>query len=92
MKPVNFKGSNIVFGKPKNMTNEECESLHVNFDGEQSVSCWELDENDIKDIVENKRIWLRVLGPGHPPVFLMASEPYQVSKFNSDNKVNNSDS
>ena len=86
MKAVDFKGSNKVFNKPMNMTDEECSPLPVNFDGEKSVSCWELDEHDIKDIVKNKKIWLGVLSNGHPPVFLMALEPHQVSKYNEDNK------
>ena len=71
------------------MTDEECGSLHVNFNGSESVSCWELDENDIKDILENKRIWLGVLGKGHPPVYLTTTEPHQITKFNIDNKKKN---
>ena len=61
MKPVEFKGQNKVYLKPENMTDEECSSLPVNQTGDTIVSCWELDENDIKDILKNKKIWLGVL-------------------------------
>jgi len=79
MKAVEFKGQTKVFTKPSGMTDAECGSLAVNFNGEQSVSCWELDENDIKNILKHKRVWLGVLGGGHPPVFLTTDEPVQVS-------------
>ncbi len=78
MKAIEFEGQNHVFDKPENMTDEECGSLAVNFNREQSVSCWELDEEDIKNILKHKRIWLGVLGSGHPPVFLTTEEPEQV--------------
>lgn len=81
MKPIEFEGQNKVFLKPQNMTDEECSSLPVNQNEEQSVSCWELDENDIKDIIKNKKIWLGICGKGHPPVFLLTQEPYQVTQY-----------
>lgn len=80
MKPIKFKGQNRTYLKPPQMTEEECGSLHVNQTGNEIVSCWELDENDIKDIVENKRIWVGVIARKQPPIYLLAQEPLQVSQ------------
>ena len=80
MKPIEFEGQNRVYNKPIDMTDDECSSLPVNQSGNTIVSCWELNENDIKDIVKNKKIWLGVVSYIQPPVFLSALEPYQVSQ------------
>ena len=71
MKPVEFPEQNTVLGKPPTMTAEQCENLPV-FVGEdnnhypQIVSCWELSDDDIMDIVQTKRIYLGVCGFSTP--------------------------
>lgn len=86
MKPVEFEGQNNVYHKPESMSEEECGSLPVNQTKDIIVCCWELDENDIKDILKTKRIWLGIITSVQPPVFLTTGEPYQVSVTKMENQ------
>ncbi|MFX0011347.1 MAG: hypothetical protein ACFE9R_13610 [Candidatus Hermodarchaeota archaeon] len=90
MKPVDFKGSNHSFGKPVDWNEKEkgeCGSLPVNNNGEVSWSCWELDEHDLKQIMETKRVWLGIwAGKQHPVCSVHAYEPVQVTQFNYKNQ------
>lgn len=74
MKPVEFKEQNVILGKPESMTDEECEQLPIFTNGEQCISCWEVTEEELKEIVETKRIWVSVLsGSTQPPICLSVS-------------------
>lgn len=87
MKAIDFKGSNKTWGKPESMTDEECGSLRVHIDGKQSISCWEPSVEEIKQITETGKVWLGVLGQGHPPVWLSGIEPAPVvtARLSSEN-------
>ena len=76
MNPIEFKEQNKVFTKPENMTDKECKSLPVLTDGKQSVSCWELTDEKLEEIKKTKKVYLGVLGQGHPPVFLEVFKPF----------------
>lgn len=79
MKPVEFKDQNMVFNKPSNMTDEQCSSLpakqHIidiedcKFNAIESV--WQLSDDEIREVLQSKRIRLRVIANGMPPVALM---------------------
>ena len=79
MKPVEFKDQTMVFRKPENMTEEQCGSLpakqhHIEIDGAKFnaiESVWELTDEEIIVLMVTKRIRLRVIANGMPPVELM---------------------
>ena len=59
------------------MTDEECGSLHIYTDGKQCISCWEPTEEEIKSIVENKKVWISVhSGYTQPPILLLGDSPF----------------
>ena len=73
MKWVDFPERNKLLGKPENMTDEECGTLPVFCDGEQCISKWVFDKEDIEHINKYGYIWLRVLsGATQPPVLIQA--------------------
>lgn len=63
MKPKEFDGCNVVFGKDQ----PEYQPLpaHVNKYGDV-MTCWELDDDDIKAITENRCIWVGQLTFNQP--------------------------
>lgn len=78
MKPVQFPESNTVLTPPDDMTEEECSNLDIFRTGDGCcISCWELDGDELMQILETKRIWLRVhSGESQPPVSLATESPF----------------
>ena len=83
MKPIDFKGANVNMTKPEGMTEEQCGSmpvLHaiVDLGPTKSISsftsCWELSDEDIDNILRERKVWLTILGQ-QPPVSLESSTP-----------------
>lgn len=73
MKPKKFNEANRCLSKPKNMTDEECSSLWVYNDGEQSISCWKLTFLDRVKLLFHGNVWFSVrFGESQPPVWLKA--------------------
>jgi hypothetical protein len=78
---VEFKESNCVFGKPVDMTDEQCLPLSVwrgNCDDgtPEIISCWKLSKEDLEEINKTGTIWLRIIGQGMPPVSLQTETPF----------------
>jgi len=75
MKPIDFEGSNIVFGKDQ----PEYLPLPARILPEQGevVTCWEVPDEDLAEIIRTGRIWLSQLTFGHPlqPLRLQAFKP-----------------
>jgi len=72
MKPIDFEGANIVFGKNQ----PEYQPLPAKqVDNNTIMTCWELSDDDILLINSSKKIWLGVKTFGNPlqPVLLTAS-------------------
>lgn len=72
MKPIEFEGANIVFGK------NQPEYLPLpakQVDDSTIMTCWELTDEDILLINSSKKIWLGIMTFGKPlqPVLLTAS-------------------
>ena len=99
MKPVEFKDQTMVFRKPENMSDEQCGSLPakqhtINIEGCQFnaiESVWKLSDEEIREVLQSKRIRLRVIANGMPPVELMAEqsdEPYKT--YQSIDDINTS--
>jgi len=70
VKPVNFPQSNVIFKGSV----PEIADLDVYDDGEAHWSLWELSGVELAQVLQSKRIWLRVLGDGHPPIALMVDD------------------
>lgn len=66
---VDFPQSNMTLGAPTGVENVEALPTFTN--GRCSVSCWELDDAEIEEIVRTRRVFLSVLsGRTQPPVFV----------------------
>lgn len=72
MKPVQFDGVNVVIGKDQ----EEYQDLPAQIVGEKVITCWELSDQEVEEIVKSKKIWLGVLTFGMPfqPCLLTTSK------------------
>lgn len=71
-RPVDFGQSNVMFVAPA------CGDLHayVDDDSGEIVSCWELDGEELMEVLRTKRIWLRIVSSEQPPVTVQASNPF----------------
>lgn len=66
---VEFPGSNMTLGAPSGA--ENVEAMHTFTNGHCSVSCWEMDDAEIEEIVRTRRVFISVhSGRSQPPVFL----------------------
>jgi hypothetical protein len=75
MKPVYFEEATKELKKPSSMTDEECSSLWVHNDGEQSVSCWKMTLKERIKLLFHGRIWVGVVfGKSQPPIWVDPSK------------------
>lgn len=51
-------------------------ALRVFADDKQFISCWELSTDELLAIAQTRRVYLYVLGGGHPPVFIQGINPF----------------
>lgn len=82
MKPVDFPQANFTYTRPATMTAEQCGDLRVykgNYPGGPpvSISCFEVSDDELREIIKTKKIWLHVIGISHPPVSLTAESPWE---------------
>lgn len=74
-KPVEFKGFNRNLLKPKGMDDLQCSALPVFANGVNCVSCWELSEEEIAELIKTKRIFISLWsGQSQPPVYVTPIE------------------
>jgi len=77
VKPVNFPTSNKELTAPPGVSTEECGSLPVYNDGELSISCWEMTDEEFATLKKTKRVWLWVwAGFSQPPVAVDVADPF----------------
>lgn len=82
MEATSFDESNLVLGKPNEMTHDQCNSLSV-WRGKQAddatvvISCWKLTKEELEEVNKTGRIWLRVCGQTMPPVCLEGISPFK---------------
>ncbi len=77
MKYVDFPQQNKVLTKPEGMTDKQCGSLSVHFNGEQCISCWQPDWKDRLRLLFGAKMWLWVwFGDNQPPVKLSTDHPW----------------
>ena len=80
MMPISFEQQNALFGKPANMTDEQCMSLPVWMGHDTNgfpviISKWKLSKEDIEDINRTGEIWLSIFSTGMPAVALQTESP-----------------
>lgn len=69
-RPVQFDGQNGVLGAPPN-AQLEVQPLPVYRNGKACISCWELSEDEVREIIMTRQIYLSVhAGISQPPVFI----------------------
>lgn len=74
MRPIHFPESNITFGKPENMTDEECYSVSA-YKGDGYINTvWMPNKEDIEAINAGRPIILSITGQGMPPVSLFTCD------------------
>ncbi len=82
MTPTSFAESNRALGRPRDMTEEQCEPLSV-YVGVRSdelpvvISCWKLTPEELEEINRTGRVWLHVIGRSMPPVILQVETPFK---------------
>lgn len=70
MRPVDFPGQNKVFNA------KGCGNLPAYNDGQQTVTCWEMDREDFDKFLGGEKIYLSVLaGDSTPPVQIFIGPP-----------------
>lgn len=75
MTPIDFPEQNKTLTKPQGMADEECGSLPVYNDGQQSISCWRMTWRERLSALLHGTVWLQVYaGRTQPPVSLSASK------------------
>lgn len=89
MLPVDFKEANLTFGKPADMTDEQCSSLRVWVGNNPDqfpviISKWQPSKEDIETINKGEGIYLTVTGSSMPPVSLFTENPFSTVP-NDDN-------
>lgn len=74
MKPINFEGSNVVFGADQ----PEYQPLPAYRAADGTVvTCWQLEPGDLERIAQNGCVWLSMLTFNQPlqPVLLLSEKP-----------------
>ncbi len=78
MKPIDFEGTNTVYHKPDNMTDDECRPLPVMKHDDHMTSCWVPTDEERSSIANGANIALTVWGEGHPPVAVYVPDNWMV--------------
>lgn len=72
--PTTFEKQNKIYGKPKDMAEDECGSLPVLQTTDIDlrcpciISCWLFTDAEIEEIIKTKKVWVKTLGAGTPPL------------------------
>ncbi len=74
MKTIEFPESNREFKKPYGMTDEECSSMSVYFDGKSNLSCWKMSWAERFSALFFGTVWLWSHGTEQQPVSLLVSK------------------
>ena len=81
MVPTAFEESNIVFGPPAGMTEDDVHSLscaRVEYDGQPAiVTCWKLTQEELEEFNRTGRVWFVCMGEGLPPHLMLGNNPFE---------------
>ena len=64
MKPINFEGVNLIIGKNQPEYNP-IPAIDLKDDRRTVITCWELSDEEIEELVKNKRIYMSHLTFGY---------------------------
>lgn len=74
MRAIDFPESNITFGKPSDMADEQCFSISA-YKGDGFINTvWLPNKEDIEAINAGRPIILQIVGNGMPPVSLFTCD------------------
>lgn len=81
MKGIDFPQKNNVLGKPESMTDDQCYALPVHHytsnEGFPNVlSCWELTDEDIDNIIKHRKLWSNQVGTTVQPFSIFTEDPF----------------
>lgn len=77
MKPTDFPEKTTVLQKPRSMTDEECGTLAIHFDGRACISRWRPNWRERLAVLFGAPVWLGVVGNRtQPPVWLEARRTF----------------
>lgn len=62
-KGVPFEGFNVVYHAPPGQE-DSCNSAHVFRNGIELVTCWELTNEELADVIRTKRVWFLIQSGG----------------------------
>ena len=82
MKPIKFDGANVVFGANQpEYTPLPAQVLPGDYG--QTITCWELTQEEMEQVKKTGKIWLSVLTFGQPlqPVLLTDEKPGKYVNF-----------
>lgn len=54
-------------------------TLPVFRNGEETISCWDVTDEDLEMIKNTRQIWLRIVGPHQPPCQVTADSPFHTA-------------
>ena len=80
---TSFDESNSVMDTPEGVSPDEIIPLSVCFAFEKNwgtpviISCWKLTDDELKEIVKNKRIWITIMGQGMQPIYPSGITPFK---------------
>ena len=82
--PVEFPERNFIWrGWPADGDRPEVADLPAYRSEAQTISCWELSDEEVEEIVRTRRVWIGVLGSGHPPVYATGTSPFEAKATES---------
>lgn len=68
---VEFAGANRRYSPPEGVSEDECKTLHIFSNGRCLVSCWQLSDDEIAEVIRSRRVFLSVWSaPTLFPVFV----------------------
>lgn len=74
-RPVSFPGANRTLGPPAGADEISVSAMPIFGNGAHCVSCWELDPDEIAEVLRTGRVFLTVVsGPSQPPVYVGCEE------------------
>lgn len=58
---VDWPGANLKLGPPRGMDETQVTSLHVFTNGVTVVSCWELSDEEMAEVIKTGRVFLSIM-------------------------------
>lgn len=80
---VSFPEQNLTLvGTPEERAAGTVYDLHAfrfrDLDGLHNViTCWELDDAEIEEVIRTRRVWTRVVAPTQPPMCVQGNNPFK---------------